>query len=160
MHDLLGFLGQNRVGPTIHTFIPACVVPKWRCPAFTRAQADNENALLSLFLVLFFFYAAGGMSARWPNHQPAPYYRLIMHIDRLWDYCSCPEAQLKTWLAKHLIAAANPGCNMWDSTAAADAAPGADGWSEGDRAAAAAAGLQPLGPYSCSLADAGERNVF
>jgi hypothetical protein len=112
---------------------------------------------MSTMLLLLLLCLAGGMSSRWPQHQPAPYFRLVMHLDRLWDYCTCPEAQLKTWLARHLIAEANPHCCMWDSSAAADAAPGADGWSEGDRAAAAAAGLQPLGPYSGSLADAGEK---
>jgi hypothetical protein len=78
----------------------------------------------------------------------------------MWDYSSCPEAQLKTWLARHLIAEANPQCSMWDRSAASNAVPGPDGWSEGDRAAAAAAGLQPLGPYSCSLADAGGDDCY
>ncbi|KAF6248605.1 hypothetical protein COO60DRAFT_1466585, partial [Scenedesmus sp. NREL 46B-D3] len=94
------------------------------------------------------------MSARWARHEAAPYSRLVMHLGRLWDYCSSPEAQLKTWLARHLLAEANPRCAMWDGSAAGSAAPGAEGWSEGDRAAAVAAGLPALGPYSCSLADA------
>lgn len=92
---------------------------------------------------------------KWPPNEPAPYYRLVIHLARLWDYSSCSEAMLKTWLARHLLAEANPDCAMWSKAAAKNAVGAADEWSAGDMAAAAAAGLKPLGPYSCSLAEAG-----
>jgi hypothetical protein len=42
------------------------------------------------------------------THQ-APFACLFAHLQRLWDYSSCVEAQLKIWLAHYLLAAANPG---------------------------------------------------
>lgn len=42
----------------------------------------------------------------------APYARLVSHLYRLWDYDSCVEAQLKIWLAKHLLNRNNPGA-IW-----------------------------------------------
>jgi hypothetical protein len=33
----------------------------------------------------------------------------VNFTERLWDYDSCAEAQLKIWLARHLLASENSG---------------------------------------------------
>eukprot|EP00775_Hariotina_reticulata_P002693 gene2693-2993_t len=87
---------------------------------------------------------AGFMAARVSADRAMPYARFVSHLARLWEYNSCPEAQMKTWLARHLLALGNPGCHMWSKSAAALAAfdDGADG-------------LKPYGRYGCLLSDAG-----
>jgi len=38
-----------------------------------------------------------------------PYSRLVSQLYRIWDYEMCEEAQLKVWLAHHLLARENKG---------------------------------------------------
>lgn len=52
---------------------------------------------------------AGATARRFDVSKPAPYSRLVSHLHRVWDYKSCPEAQLKVWLAYHLLAKENTG---------------------------------------------------
>lgn len=52
---------------------------------------------------------AGKLPRRFNANNRAPYARLVSHLYRLWDYDSCVEAQLKIWLAKHLLNKNNPG---------------------------------------------------
>jgi hypothetical protein len=54
------------------------------------------------------FPLAGKKPVRY-NDAITPYARLVNHTERLWDYDSCAEAQLKIWLARHLIASENSG---------------------------------------------------
>lgn len=49
------------------------------------------------------------MSRKFDASKSAPYSRLVLHLQRLWDYECCEEAQLKTWLAHHLLARENTG---------------------------------------------------
>jgi hypothetical protein len=62
------------------------------------------------------FSLAGKKPVRY-NDAITPYARLVNHSERLWDYDSCTEAQLKIWLARHLIASENSGegyrCAGW-----------------------------------------------
>lgn len=62
------------------------------------------------------FSLAGKKPVRY-NDAITPYARLVNHTERLWDYDSCAEAQLKIWLARHLIASENSGegyrCAGW-----------------------------------------------
>jgi hypothetical protein len=43
------------------------------------------------------------------SRKSAPYSRLVLHLGRLWDYGCREEVQLKTWLARHLLARENTG---------------------------------------------------
>jgi hypothetical protein len=92
-------------------------------------------------------HATGALPRKYNVKQPTAYALLVNHVRaRLWDYDACVESQLKVWLAHHLLRSANARCSMWDASAArpiADAPPRArDG--------------RLLGPYSCSLEEAGE----
>ena len=42
------------------------------------------------------------------KHMPT-YARLVNFTERIWDYSSCVESQLKIWLARHLLAKENSG---------------------------------------------------
>lgn len=46
----------------------------------------------------------GKKPQRYDYIVPPSYARLVNFTERLWDYDSCPEAQLKIWLARHLLA--------------------------------------------------------
>jgi hypothetical protein len=49
------------------------------------------------------------------NNHPS-YGRLVNYLYRLWDYDSCAEAQLKIWLAQHILARNNPGAHTAGNT--------------------------------------------
>lgn len=51
---------------------------------------------------------SGRNPQRYAGDMPS-YARLVNFTERLWDYGSCVEAQLKIWLARHLIASENSG---------------------------------------------------
>lgn len=91
------------------------------------------------------FVCAGQLPTRFNANNKAPYARLVSHLHRLWDYDSCVEAQLKVWLAKHLLAKNNPECHMWSASASKTAVyhVGRGFW------------WQPMGPYTCTMAEAG-----
>lgn len=55
---------------------------------------------------------AGKKPQRYDYIVPASYARLVNFTERLWDYDSCAEAQLKIWLARHLLASENSGTNF------------------------------------------------
>lgn len=48
--------------------------------------------------------APGKKPQRYDYIIPPSYARLVNFTERLWDYDSCAEAQLKIWLARHLLA--------------------------------------------------------
>jgi len=50
------------------------------------------------------------MPKRFASQEAPCYARLVNFVtERLWDYDSCEEAQLKIWLARHLLATENTG---------------------------------------------------
>lgn len=53
--------------------------------------------------------AAGKMPVRYNTKLLPSYARLVNFTERVWDYESCVEAQLKIWLARHLLAKTNSG---------------------------------------------------
>lgn len=52
---------------------------------------------------------AGKKPHRYDYGLSPSYARLVNFTERLWDYDSCAEAQLKIWLARHLLASENSG---------------------------------------------------
>lgn len=56
---------------------------------------------------------AGELPKRYNANNRPSYGRLINHLYRVWDYDSCVEAQLKIWLARHLLGRNNPGEQDW-----------------------------------------------
>lgn len=53
---------------------------------------------------------AGSMPKKFSSQEVPSYARLVNFVtERLWDYDSCEEAQLKIWLARHLLATENTG---------------------------------------------------
>lgn len=130
--------------------------------SYCISQGGLQTGLLLLLVLLTH---AGYATGRWYADKPVPYSRIIMHINRLWDYTTCPAAQLKIWLAHQLISAANPACKMWGKSAATaiaedDYSEGAgsssSSWNASSSSSSSNGGVRsPFGKYSCQLCKAG-----
>jgi hypothetical protein len=59
------------------------VFPLASTPACALLPIHDASTQLMSTMLLLLLCLVGGMSSRWPQHQPAPYFRLVMHLDRL-----------------------------------------------------------------------------
>jgi hypothetical protein len=79
----------------------------------TAARSDAVcHATWPLRCSLLLLPHTGQLPRRYPAAAPAPYARVVSQLQRLWEYGDSVEAQLKVWLARHLLARANPGAGL------------------------------------------------
>lgn len=68
---------------------------------------------------------AGDMPKRYNVNNHPSYGRLVNYLYRIWDYDSCAEAQLKIWLAQHILTRNNPGAYTTANSCCNDTSSGA-----------------------------------
>lgn len=77
--------------------------------AVSKRLCLPHDAVCEQLHVPFCCMCTGKKPVRYNTAQLPSYARLVNFTERLWDYESCAEAQLKIWLARHLIASENSG---------------------------------------------------